>query len=91
MKAKELKIGDRVRIINIPGYGIPDYYLHKGTRLVYKKIIARQRSVRISRIDECGDPWYTVKFRKKNGTIETHSLNVVATDNNWVKVVRHGT
>ena len=88
MKACELRIGDRVRITAIPGEGVPNYTLHRETRQVYPKIIARKRSVRISEIDEDGQPWYTVKFRRKNGKWEEHVLNIMDSDTNWVPVKR---
>jgi len=81
-----LKIGDKIRIVAIPGEGVPNYTLHRDTRRVYQKIIARKRPVRISEIDKDGLPWYTVRFRRKNGTWEEHILNVMDQDTNWVPV-----
>jgi hypothetical protein len=86
MSPKSLKVGDKIRIISVPGGGVPGYYIHKGTVRVYKKIIARKRAVRISEIDEGGTPWYTVKLRQKNGTWACNHLAVLEDDQNWVKV-----
>ncbi len=88
MNPKELKAGDKIRIIAVPGEGIPGYYIHKDTVRVYKAIITRKRAVRISKIDEDGTPWYVVKFRLKNGSWERNFLAVVESDKNWVKVKR---
>lgn len=82
----DLGVGDRIRIIGIPGAGVPGYYLHPDTKRVFKKLVARRRSVRIARIDEYGSPWYVCRFRKKNGQWEWHSLAVCGLDNNWVRV-----
>jgi hypothetical protein len=86
MKPGDLMIGDRIRIIGIPGKGVPGYWLHPDTRRVFKKLIARGRSVRIAEIDEYGTPWYTVKFRLKNGRWGWNFLAVCDHDHNWVMV-----
>lgn len=88
MKPSELKVGDRIRILKIPGEGIANYTLHRDTKRVYKKLIARGKSVRICRIDEFGSPWYRCRFRTKDGEWERHWLAVCDWDNNWV-VVKH--
>jgi hypothetical protein len=85
MKASRLKVGDLVRITDVAGNGAKDYYLHPETRRVYKKIIARNRPVRINRI-AYGEPWYTVGFKRKDGSWEWHDLSVNDSDNNWEKV-----
>jgi hypothetical protein len=87
MDPSDLKVGDRIRIIGIPGEGRPNYYLHPDTKRVFKKLIARAKSVRIDRIDAQG-PWYTCRFRMKNGHSETHFVAVALDDTNWVKVKR---
>jgi len=86
MKAADLKVGDRVRITGIAGHGVPDYVISRDTVRVYKKLIARGRSVRINRIDEYGSPWYHCRFRTGDGKWEHHFLSVSGSDNNWVKV-----
>ena len=88
MNPKELKIGDRIRILSVPhGTDAEYYWISKDTVRVFKKIIARKRSVRISEIDEDGTPWYTCKFKRKNGTWEWHYMAVLEGDgDNWVKV-----
>jgi hypothetical protein len=86
MKMKRLKVGDRIRIIGVPGEGIPNYVIHRETVRVYKKLIARKRSVRIREIDEYGVPWFTCKFKKRNGAWEWHSMAVMDSDKNWIPV-----
>jgi hypothetical protein len=85
MKISELKVGDRIRIIGIPGDGIPDYVILPETKRVYKRLIARGRSVRIARFDEYGQPWYDVRFLVR-GRWEVHTLAVFRSDKNWVLV-----
>src|SRR5262249_11493146 len=48
MKPSDVRVGDRIRIIGIPGDGVPGYYLHRDTKRVFKKLIGRGRSVRIA-------------------------------------------
>jgi hypothetical protein len=88
MEASQLKIGDRIRIIGVPGDCIPDYYIHPDTVRIFKKLIARKRSLRIRSIDEHGQPWYECKFKNRDGTWEWHSLAVGEGENNWVPVTR---
>lgn len=70
----------------MPGEGVSNYYLHSDTKYVFKKLIVRRRAVRIARIDEYGSPWYTCRFRMKNGRWEYHYLAICDFDNNWVRV-----
>jgi len=85
MKISELKIGDKIRIVAVPGEGIKGYTIHPETVQVYKDVIARKRSVRISKIDEYGRPWYNVQF-KVDGHWDWHSLCIMSSDTNWVPV-----
>jgi hypothetical protein len=88
MEARELQIGDLIRITGIPGAGVPGYYIHRDTVRVYQRLIARGRSVRIYKIDESGTPWFACRFRRPSGKWEYHFLAVVDTDRNWVSVKR---
>lgn len=81
-----LKVGDKIRIVAVPGEGDPRYYIAKETVRTYRKIIARKRPVRIANVDQDGNAWYTVKLRKKDGTWEWHFLSVYPEDTNWVPV-----
>ena len=68
MKASKLTIGDRIRLKGVPGDGIPGYCIHRDTVRVYKKLIARGRSVRIYTID--GDSvnlWFACRVSAVKG------------------------
>jgi hypothetical protein len=56
MRASDLQVGDWIRITGIAGVGVPGYYIHKNTVRVYKKLVSRNRPVRIREIDEYGTP-----------------------------------
>ena len=81
-----LKVGDKIRIVDIPGNGNPNGFLHAQARRVYKKIMARNRPVRIDRIVKQGTPWFTCRFRRKDGVMEHHFLAVCAGDHDWKPV-----
>jgi hypothetical protein len=88
MKPSELRIGDRIRIVGVPGKGVPNYYIHRETVSVYKKLMARRRSVRIYEIDKYGTPWFRCRFKTRTGQWGWHFLGVFDNDQNWVAVVR---
>jgi hypothetical protein len=88
MRAKDLKTGDRIQITGVAGEGVPGYVILPETVRVFRKLTARRRSVRICEIDEHGNPWYTCRFKKRNGKWEEHSLAVYDLDGNWRPVQR---
>jgi hypothetical protein len=72
---RELKVGDRVRLKEIPPEFLrKGYYIHRDTMRVYRKLLARGRSLRIREIDEYGSPWIYCKFPRTGGSWEWHSL-----------------
>ncbi len=82
---RSLRVGDRIRIIRMPsGVDEPGYTFHRDTRSLYKRLIARGRSLRICEIDAWGLPWIRCKFHRKDGRWEYHSLAV--NDDSWVRV-----
>jgi hypothetical protein len=85
-RTAELSIGDRVRILRIPGMNIAGYLLHPQTKRAYEMLIARGRSVRICRIDKDGLPWFNFRIKQRSGTWEYHSMCITQDDNNWVQV-----
>ncbi len=85
MKISDLKVGDKVRIKSVPGEGVEGYTIHKETVRAYKKLIARNRPVTISEIDEHGQPWYNFRLKKKDKW-HFHSMVIMGDDNNWAKV-----
>ena len=85
---RNLRVGDRIRIVRMPSdFSKPGYYVHPSTRRLYKKLIARRRSVRVYEIDEYGGPWISCRFRDRNGDWEYHALCV--DDDSWVRVKQH--
>ena len=88
MKARQLKVGDLVRITAMPGVGVPNYFILPETTRVFKKLVARGRPVRIREIDEYGTPWYWCRFKRRNGKFEMHALSVIDIDGNWELVKR---
>jgi hypothetical protein len=70
------------------GADTPGYTFSHETRRLYKKLIARGRSVRVFQVDEYGLPWIQCRFRLKSGKWEHHWLTV--NDDSWVQVKRRG-
>jgi hypothetical protein len=89
MDHKELKVGDKIRIIKIPGEDDPDFFLDHESRLAYEQLIMRGRSLRVFEIDESGFPHCNFRFRKEDGSWQWHTIIITELDNNWVKVVPH--
>jgi hypothetical protein len=84
-KLRELRVGDRVRIVRMPSDAdAPGFYFAPETRRLYKKLIARNRSVRVFKIDADGLPWIACRFRRRNATWEYHWLAI--NDDSWVRV-----
>lgn len=82
---KQLRVGDKIRIVRMPWYAsAPDHTFLPETRWLYKKLIARGRSLRIFKVDELGLPWIRCRFRRRNGLWEHHWLAV--NDDSWVLV-----
>ena len=74
---RRLKVGDRVRLVEMPpeffGEG---YYVHRDTMRVYKMLVARGRSVRVFKIDAWESPWIRCGFRRSSGKMEWHDLSI---------------
>jgi hypothetical protein len=84
---RKLKVGDRVRVVRMPsGVDEPGYTFHRDTRKLYKRLIARGYTQRISKIDPRGVPWIECRFRLPDGRWEYHSLAL--NDDLWVLVKR---
>ena len=84
MKASELKVGDQIRIIDVPEDA------DKRTKKVWEALYKRGRSVRISEIDDTKIPWYWCRFKEKNGKWYHHHLSVTDEDANWILVKKKG-
>lgn len=64
---QELKVGDRIRLVEMPPeFAQPNYLLHPETRLVYRKLLARRRPLRVCEIDENGYPWIHCRLWRRN-------------------------
>jgi hypothetical protein len=87
---RKLRVGDCVRYVQMPGGNVPGYYLHKDTRRLFKRLIAKRTILRIKRIDEWRQPWTEIRFKNKAGRREHHSLAVVDADDDWELVSRRG-
>lgn len=84
---KDLKVGDRIRIVRMPsGVDEPEYTFHRDTRKLYTRLIARGYAQRISKICEWCLPWIECRFQLPDGRWEYHSLAV--NDDSWVLVNR---
>jgi hypothetical protein len=82
---RELRVGDRIRIVRMPtGVDAPGYTSHRDTRRLYQRLIARRRSSRVFEIDDWGLPWIRCRFCRKHGIWEYHSLAI--NDDSWVRV-----
>jgi len=82
---RDLKVGDRVRLVHLPGEYVQPHTLHRETRRLYKRLLARRRSVRVCKVDELGLPWIKCQFRRKNGRWEYHYL-LISTESGWTRV-----
>jgi hypothetical protein len=82
---RKLKVGDRVRLVHFPDEYLSPHALHRQTRQLYRRLLARRRFVRVYYVDEMGLPWIQCQFRQRNGKWEYHSL-LIGTESGWVKV-----
>jgi hypothetical protein len=88
MRANKLRVGDRIRIVRLPGVGIAGYHLHPETKRAYRKLVSRGRSLRVCKIDQDGLAWYNFRIKRNNGSWQYHSMCVTPEDDNWVTVKR---
>jgi hypothetical protein len=83
---RDLQVGDRIRIVRVPGQNIPGYYLHKDTKRVYEILAAKRRIARVCQIDEWGLPWIACRLKSRRGKWEYHWLAV--NDDSWEFIAR---
>ena len=82
---QDLRVGDRIRIVRMPSdFSQPGFYASRGTRRLYKRLIARRSPLRICEIDEWDLPWIRCRFRRNYDSWEHHSLAII--DDSWVRV-----
>lgn len=83
---RTLRVGDRIRFIHMPTEFVRPDALHPSTRRVYKRLIERNKSVRVYEIDEWSMPWIRCQFRGRNGRWEYHGLLI--NHDGWTRVKR---
>lgn len=82
---RNLRVGDRVRIVRLPSDPRrPNWQFHSDTRKFYKWLIQRRRSVRVYWIDEYGQPWIRCRRTFPNGHWIWSMLAI--RDDSWVRV-----
>ena len=85
MERSKLRIGDRVRLLSVPGSDLKqrerellDGLKDAGwTADTIERILDEQPIVFISRIDEYGFPWFDVTLRDADGDSEEHSIAIM--------------
>jgi hypothetical protein len=82
---RNLKEGDRVRLVCFPTEYLPAHTLHPETRLLYHRLLERRRSVRVSKIDDDGLPWIQCQFRGDDGEWDYHYL-LIGTESGWTRI-----
>jgi hypothetical protein len=81
-KLSSLRVGDRIRILAVPGQAVAGYYLHEDTRALYELLVAERTVLQIYEIDEWGSPW--VSHRPANST--THEYLAISEYDVWGRV-----
>jgi hypothetical protein len=79
-----LRVGDRIRFVQMPTEFARTDSLHPETRAVYQQLIDRRRSVRVHQIDEFDMPWIHCRLRSADGGVEWHYLLI--NHDGWVRV-----
>lgn len=79
---RDLRVGDAVRIVRLPGeFDRPGYRVHPSTRRLYERLIAGGKTFRIREIDQWGYPRIHVRQRCKDGSVGHHTLALC--DDSW--------
>lgn len=72
---RRLRLGDRVRLVHLPNeFSGDDYTLLPDTLAAYRKLIANQEMLTVSKLDEGGYPWVEFTIVAEDGVTEFHSL-----------------
>ena len=86
---KSLRVGDRVRIVRIPGGADgPGCVYPAETRALHQRLIASARSVPVDNIDEYGTPWISCSFKHEDGKWHHHLLAM--NDDSWERAESSG-
>lgn len=83
---RELKVGDRVRIVRLPSdFSVPGHRVDEELVNYYGYLIDRSEVHRIVFIDEWGKPWIEYDYRSADGEFQSqHSLAL--NDDSWERV-----
>ena len=65
-----LHVGDRIRILAVPGKDVAGYWLHEDTRVLYERLVTERIVLEIYEIDEWGRPW--VRCRSGNSACDEY-------------------
>ncbi len=66
---RSLRVGDRIRLVEIPLDFLDWKSLQLETKQAYKYLLKRRGPVTVYEIDECGMPWVKFQFRGRNGRV----------------------
>jgi hypothetical protein len=53
----QLRVGDCIRILAVPGQGVPGFWMHDDTRRLFERLVADRAVLQIYEIDDSGLPW----------------------------------
>jgi hypothetical protein len=65
-----LRVGDRIRILAIPGKDVAGYCLLEDTRDLFERLVTGRIVLKIYEIDEWGRPW--VRCRSGNSACDEY-------------------
>lgn len=87
MKWKQLRTGDRVRLIELPHADLEAYksgskYLQE-TLDVIQRMIDSGKVLTVEQVDEYGHPWVGISFVNDHGETEEHTLTITD-DKSWI-------
>jgi hypothetical protein len=66
---RRLRVGDRIRLVEIPLNFLDWNSLHPETKQAYRYLVKRRSPVTVYEIDEYGMPWVKFQFRGRNGRV----------------------
>lgn len=64
---RRLRVGDRIRLVEIPLDFLDWKALHLETKQAYRYLLKRRRPVTVYQIDEYGLPWVQFRFGRGDG------------------------
>lgn len=73
---RRLRIGDRIRLAEIPLDGLNWGTLHLETKQAYKYLLKRRKPLTVFKIDEYGLPWIRFQFHGSGGRLRYDFLAV---------------